>query len=215
MTVTEILENAAVLLGDANKIFFVDDVLLPFVKEAHLEIQNDLIANGFRPFEILSTVILVPANATELAIPPQDLFIVQKIEEAAVGSQNFVQLVERAWEPNAPPSTVLQYWVFRQNKIQFLGATQDRNVKIYYISQNAGVISGASSSINLTNALPIYSARVAYLAAQFKGRNKEAARALLGLYGQRLVSFVTIEIKSQQGVTYRRRPYSTKRQAIT
>lgn len=215
MTVTEVLENAAVLLGDANKIFFVDDVLLPFVKEAHLEIQNDLIANGFRPFEILSATVTLPAGSTALSVPPQDLFIVQKIEEAAPGSNNFSQMIERPWEPNVSPSTTLQYWVFRQAKIQFLGATTDRDIKIYYIAGNAGAVSGAGSQINLINALPLYSARVAYLAAQFKGRNKEAAKALLGLYAQRLISYLIIEIKSQQGVTYRRRPYSTKRQSIT
>jgi len=215
MTVNEVLESVAVLLGDANKIFFVDDVLLPFVKAAHLEIQNDLIANGFRPFEVLSVVITIPANSKVIPVPPDNLFVIQKIEEAAVGSTDFVQMHERAWEPNTVPSTVLGSWVFRESKVQLIGATVDRDIKLYYIANNVGTISGAGSTINLTNALPVYAARVAYLAAQFKGRNKEAARALLGLYGQRLVSYITIEIKSQQGVTYRRRPYSTKRQAIT
>ena len=215
MTVTEVLEHASTLLGDANKIFFIDDVLLPFVKEAHLEIQNDLVANGFRPFEILSTVITLPANATEIPVPPPDLFLVQKIEEANVGSADFFPVFERSWEPNVQPSTTLQFWSFREGKVRFVGATQDRSIKLYYLKADAGTVSGAGSIINLTNALPIYSARVAYLAAQFKARNKEAAKALLGLYAQRLATYLTIEIKSQQGVTHRRKPYTTKRYAIS
>ena len=215
MLVSEVLEGASTLLGDSNKIFFTDNVLLPFVKEAHNEIQNDLILNGFRPFEIISIVINIPALATTIQTPPSDLFLVQKIEECSPGGTDFIEMMERSWEPNVKPTTILQFWSFRENRVNFLGCTQSRDIKLYYIKSNAGTVGSAASNINLTNALPVYSARVAYLAAQFKGRNKDAAKNLSNLYLNRLIVYLGIEVKSQQGVTFRRRPFTTKRWAIT
>jgi hypothetical protein len=215
MLVSEVLAGAKTLLGDSNSIFFTDDVLIPYVKEAHSEIQNDLILNGFRPFEVISIVINIPANTKEIPVPPADLFLVQKIEEANPGGTDWMEMMERSWEPNVTPSTILQFWAFRGYKVQFVGCTQSRDIKLYYLSQNAGVVGSAASNINLTNALPVYSSRVAYLAAQFKGRNKDAAKNLQQLYLNRLIVYLGIEVKSQQGVTYRRRPYTTKRWAIT
>lgn len=215
MLVSDILVGAGTLLGDSNKIFFTDAVLLPFVKEAHLEIQNDLILNGFRPFEEISTIINIPALAKTIPVPPTDLFLVQKIEEASPGGTDFIEMMERSWEPNVQPSSILQFWAFRENAVQFVGCTQARDIKLYYIKTDAGVVGSPASNINLNNALPVYSARVAYLAAQFKGRNKDAAKNLQQLYLNRLIVYLGIEVKSQQGVTFRRRPFTTKRWAIT
>lgn len=216
MTVQEVTDGAAALLGDAAKLTWTDDILLPYVKEAHQEIQNDLILNGFRPFEEISAVLTIPAGTTTLPVVSSiaDFFLPSKMEEANVGSTDFSWMIEKDWEPDIQPGTSLTYWAFRSNGVHFIGATQDRSLRLYYTRGTLGAVDAVTRILNINNAVPIYTAKTAYLAATFKGRNPKASLELKEIYGNRLATYLTIEAKNRQALVYRRRPYSTPKRNI-
>ena len=79
-----------------------------------------------------------------------------------------------------------------------------------YYSLSAGVVNDVNSVVNLNNAVSMYAALTAYLAASFKGRNEKAANRLERLWLQRRDTYLGIEALNKQGVTHRRRPILRK-----
>lgn len=210
MQISQVNQGAATLLGDPARNLWTDAVLTEYAKDAHNEIQNDLILNGMRPFETVSNPVTITAGSTSLS-SISDLFLPISMKERAVGTTDWIPMVEKEFEPAIPPTSTLGYWAFRGNAIKFIGATQDREVLVQYYTLTMGTIVDVNSNINLNNAIALYSAKVAYLAAAFKGRNEKAATRLENLYDRRLATYIGIEVLNKQGVSHRRLPYQTKR----
>ena len=210
MQIAAVNQEAASLLGDYARNIWTDASILEYVKSAHNQIQNELILNGMRPFQTLSAAL--PVAAGELAlIAPQDLFLPISLSERTPASTDWLPMTEREFEPAFQPTSSLSYWAFRNNEINFLLCTVDREVLLRYYTLSAGTINDINSVVNLNNAISMYAALTAYLAASFKGRNEKAANRLERLWYQRRDTYLGIEAINKQGVTHRRRPYTSKK----
>jgi hypothetical protein len=211
MLISEVMQEAASLLGDYARIIWTDVSIIEYVKSAHNQIQNELILNGLRPFQALSTAITVPAGATDISALPANFFLPILLEERTPGTEDWLPMHEKEFEPTLKPTSSLGIWAFRGNDIKFIGATADREVLLKYYTLSTGTIADVNSVVNLTNAVSMYSALTAYLAASFKGRNEKAADRLERLWLQRRNTYLELEALNKQGVTHRRRPYTSKK----
>jgi hypothetical protein len=210
MQIGAVNQEAASLLGDYARNIWTDTSILEYVKSAHNQIQNELILNGMRPFQTLSAALPVPQGSLAL-VAPQDLFLPISLQERTPATADWIPMTEKEFEPSLQPTSSLAYWAFRNNEIKFVGCTTDREVLLRYYTLSAGTINDINSIVNLNNAISMYAALTAYLAAAFKGRNEKAANRLERLWIQRRDVYLGIEALNKQGVTHRRRPYTTKK----
>lgn len=211
MLISDVMQEAASLLGDYARNIWTDISIIEYVKSAHNQIQNELILNGLRPFQALSAAIAVPAGDTTVSALPANFFLPILLEEREPGTDNWIPMQEKEFEPVLKPTSSLGVWAFRGNDIKFVGSTADREVLLKYYTLSAGVVNDVNSVIDLNNAVSMYAALTAYLAASFKGRNEKAADRLERLWLQRRNTYLELEALNKQGVTHRRRPYTTKK----
>jgi hypothetical protein len=211
MLISDVMQEAASLLGDYARNIWTDVSIIEYVKSAHNQIQNELILNGLRPFQALSAVIPVPADSLKIPSLPTDFFLPILLEERTPGTENWIPMTEKEFEPTLTKVSSLGVWAFRGNEVVFIGSTSDREVMIRYYTLSTGTVNDVNSVIDLNNAVSMYAALTAYLAASFKGRNEKAANRLERLWLQRRNTYLDIEAQNKQGVTHRRRPYTTKK----
>jgi hypothetical protein len=208
MIVSDAIKAAAVLMNDPNQVTWTNQVLLGVALQAYEELCNDLVANGFRLFkEITSAPLLVTAGRTTLDAPPNDLFVPISLEERNVGDAAYTSMEEKVWEPAVIPATNLKLWSFRQNVINFIGATVDKEVRMKYITNSIGTITNENSTLNITNGAGLLGAKIASLAATHLAKNPKDGIAKEVVYRSRLTTYIQIELGNQQGKPVRRLPY--------
>lgn len=203
---SEVMDEAAkVYLNDSARIRWPDTILLPYLRSAIGELQNELESNDLPPIYEISAVIPVLAGSTILNLPADFVFPVSLTERASAGT-DFKDMQEVTWEPDIPQSAELRYWSFRENIIHLLGATGNREVKIKYL-RSLSAIATENSIIEIANAKGFLAARTAGLASQFGGA--ATARATTANeraeYFKRLV--LAAIVKRLQDRPVRRRAY--------
>ena len=206
-TAGDVIDLAASLLNDVDQALFTDTKLLPFVKKAYSELGVELHNNGAPLLNEVSGVIDVPANSTDLGTDqPDDIVIPVRLRERASSDNVFQDMIEQYWEPDDEPGPNLIYWSWREEEIKFLGATQDRQVIIYYRKAPTAV-DGRSSSIGYANAINFLSPRTAALAARFIGNNPKRGDELDIDAGINLEKLISRTVKGTQSNTARRKSY--------
>ena len=198
-------EAAAVYLNDAAKSRWPYTVLLPYLRSALGELQAHLESNDLPPLHEIAATITVLANATELTLP-SDFVFPMYLEERAVGETRFEPMAEISWEPDADRESKLNNWVFREGKIQFLGATSTREVRLRYL-RSLSSVTASNSVIEIANAKQFLAARTAALASTFGGSATArggTAGAAAGEFLRLLISSLT---KRLQDRPVRRRRY--------
>lgn len=160
-------ESASIYLNDAAKIRWPYAVLLPYLRSSIGELQSELEANDLPPLYEIGAIIPVPANSTLLNLPLDFTFPVY-LGERAPGETRFSDMTELSWEPDADKNTKLNHYVFREGKIQFLGSTADREVRLRYLRSLSAIVN-ENSVIEVANAKGFLAARTAGLASQFGG----------------------------------------------
>lgn len=198
-------EAAAVYLNDSAKSRWTYTILLPYLRSALGELQAELESNDLPPIHELSAIITVNIGELELALPNDFVFPVF-LEERGVGDTRFTEMEEISWEPHADPKDKLKFWAFREGKIQFLGATSIRQIRLRYL-RSLSAITTANSVIEVPNAKQFLSARTASLASNFGGSATQRASTadMRATYFLRLV--ISSLTKRLQDRPVRRRRY--------
>lgn len=160
-------ESAAVYLNDAAKARWPYTVLLPYLKSAIGELQAELESNDLPTLHEIAAVITV-GPGTKILQTPDDFVFPMYLDERAVGESRFEQMEELSWEPDAEPEEKLKTWVFREGKIQMLGSSSTREVKLRYL-RSLNAITAANSVIEIPNAKQFLAAETAALASSFGG----------------------------------------------
>ena len=208
MVVSDAIKVAAVLMNDPNQVTWTNQILIGVAQQAYEELCNDLVANGFRLFkEITVSPLLVTALSKVFNAPPTDLFVPISLEERNVGDAMYTSMEEKTWEASAQPTTSLKLWVFRQNAVQFIGATMDKEVSMKYIANSIGTLNTENSNLNLTNGAGLLGAKIASIAATHLAKNPKDGMAKEAMYQYRLTTYIQIELGNQQGRPVRRLPY--------
>jgi hypothetical protein len=215
----DIYSEARIFLNDASGTLYTDTVILPFMKRARDELMMILAQNEAGLVQEISSPIAITAGVLSVPMPAPaagrsggfevtDILVPTKVVERAQGASNdlFLEMEEKSWEPDEIKSTTLRYWVWRGDGIQLLGATTNREVKIYYTRIIIPIIT-SFATIEPQLAKCYLSARLASMLAGFLGENLPRAKLLNDEANIWLRKLLAITTKNRQGLPARRRPY--------
>lgn len=234
LTVIQVLKRSASLMNDTARSVYTYTVQLPYLNMAFDELQEAFELNNIPVTNQTATPtpVTIPVGTTSInptagigdVTPPnypEDLVEIQGLYERLAGSNDpFVPMHQREFLPHALdniPTESLQYWIWQDQKIKFIGATTPREVKIDYIKALFQADLGQSSVIGVINARSFLYYRTAALCSQFVGNNKSRADELNG-FAQLAMDRVTgIGVKGKQAIQTRRRPFmgAYKRRSFT
>ncbi len=204
---SDVLDSARrVYLNDPNAQTYTDAKLLPHLKEAVGFLETTLEENDIQCKNSISAPYTILAGVTELISLPPDFVWPIRIEERLKGTTDlYVPLLMRAWEPQAAKTDRLQFWVWRLDRILFLGATTDREIILYYQASFPPINTVDDRTYNY--ARPYLVAKVAAFAHEFLAQNESLAKQCNDVAEANLAQVVNINTKKKQALVYRRKPY--------
>ena len=206
-TVGEVLSDVAILCNDAEKILYTDTVTLPYFKMAYRELEVELHNNGAQLLDEVSGIIQYVANTTDLgSSQPSDLVIPVRLKERGSADDSFIDMEEKYWEPTDERGQTLQVWAFREGVIQLRGATQDREVIIYYYKSFSSIVD-TESNIAYNNATNFLAPRAAALAALYKGNNPILSTRLDSMARENKDKLLSRTVRGEQALSGRRKSY--------
>ena len=203
-TADQVVQEAQGLLNDAGGVFYTFDSLLPYLNKAYRELQDYYNLHGLKTTVDVGTLMTIPAGTTVLTTPPADMLRPLALAERTPGSTDtFVEMDERSWEPDQVKTNHLLVWVWREEVINFLGATADREIRIRYVKSLADM-SGAGSFVGIQNSKLVLASRTAALGARYIGENPTRADQLDQETGLALDRLIVTAIRQNQGLPARR-----------
>jgi len=204
-TAGQVITESKALLNDLGGVFYTTEALLPYLNKAYRELQDYYNLHGLKTTVDVSAIFPIPAGLLVMNVSPADMLRPIELAERSPGSSDqFVEMDERSWEPDTPQSTHLRFWIWREEVINFLGATADREVRIRYVKSLSPFV-GESSNVGIINAKSVLAARTAALAARFIGENPTRADELDSDVGMALDRLIVTAIRQNQGLPTRRR----------
>jgi len=205
-------DEAAALLNDAAKVSFTFAVLLPFLQRAHRDLQLKLDARQSTVQKEVTAVFTITAGATDLgASQPTDLLRPIKMQEAAVGTAigSYTDMREGVWEKNIAASTQIGLWAWREELIVFPACSANRSLMLYYV-KGLTVPTLVGSALGFTRAETYLSAKTAHYAAKYILQDEKRAADLDSDAEKALKDYFDAEVRGQQGLPARRRPYGSR-----
>lgn len=219
VTVNNVVSEAQSMLNDVGQSLFTLAILLPFINKAYDELQNDLIDNGVQVLNEISATLSITAGTT--TINPQSVigtnFVepvrLQERDGASTNEDDWVDMDEQDWEPSEAQQTVLGVWVWREQQINFRGATTDRDVRVFY-HKALSVFTVGGDAVGIERAKTFLAARTAALAAGLIGENWSRAEALQADADKHKEILLSIYAKKRQNIPKRRRALRRPRRRI-
>lgn len=211
-TVTTCLDHSRLYLNDIAKSLYTDAVLLPSFRIAYQEMEDEFELNGVPRLAVVDTDQTITAvSGLEYTLPSDFLFPITLFEKG-VGEDNdhFVQMNEVRWLPNRTQDTILVDWQWANNKINFVGASINRVVRLRY-KKTLGTISLGSDSIQVPNSWNFLAARTAELAARFLGKDRERADYAKIQGDKYFETMLSSHVNRMQSVPVRQRSFSRSR----
>lgn len=209
MLASEIMDEAAALMNDSQKFTWGYTELLPYLQRAHATMELHFFLNGVRELKEISTFIAIPAGSKTIP-PPTDFVQPISIEERAFGStDSYTRITEAEWGEDLDSDNV-QFWVFREGELNINPPRGDREVRLRY-RRSLITITSENSNISVMLSKPYLSAKTAANASAFGASNAERAAILNAEANDCLTMLINSEIRNQQGIKFRRRPYGSRR----
>lgn len=220
LTAANVMDKSASLMNDTAKTVYTYTAQLPYLNmalnelEEHFQIANMPVTNAE------SVPIVVPVGTTEITafdgtgagpVPnyPQDLVEIEGLSERLSGTTDaFIPLVKRNFLPHSEVQTEsLLFWSWEGQKIKFIGATTEREVKLNYIRTLFPEVTDPATVLGVMNARSFLHYRTAALCTQFIGENASRAEELNNLAVLAIDRVTGIGVKSRQIIATRRRPF--------
>ncbi len=208
---SDILDEARdVYLNDPLEKLYTDQVLLPLLKKAYRDLQQQLIDNGVSVSREKSSALTLAANTLTISSAsspalPTDLLYPIKLDEKFSGEADtaYVPMREESWEPDATQSDRLVYWTWRENEIKLVGSTGTVLVRIKYW-KSLSAIADANSTIPILDSEGFLAARTAALAAFTIGNSDSKASAISQEADSLLETLLSTAVKGRQDMPIRR-----------
>jgi len=211
-TAGDVMDTAASLLNDTARTLFSYTVQLPYLKMAQQTLEQSLIRNEI-PLSLISEyTATVSAGDVSLSLPTS-FFLPVSLMESAVGAsaEDFSTMKEVAnvKDLRIEQDSTLVYWDYRHNCINFVGATADRTVRLYYWRTLAEITSSGSNE-PVKGANNYLSFKTAALVARYIMASGERADYLEAESMGSLDLLLDILTKNTQGVRVRRLPFRAR-----
>lgn len=217
LTAGNIMDNAAALINDPNKVTYTYAKQLPYFKMAYQKAQNRLGLLGHQAVSVISTVGTVIAGQNRITnidgLPSPEILIepVYVFERTPGATDNDWYIMDSVlWEDLREPRQNLETWAWRQGYVSFTPATVNREVKLFY----RGVL---STIINETSTIdfPIFKDflenATAGLIAEFVMKDRSRAAVLSALASDAMEIAVMHSTKIMQKHPAKRRSYFFRR----
>lgn len=206
------LDSARTYLNDTGAQIWTNTVLLPYLKEAHKDLLLVLWLNGIPVIREKSASINVTAGALTLTLPSDFIEPIWLKERAQGSSDDWIPMAERDFEPDIRQDTTLKYWAYREEAINFVGATTNRSVLLQYWKSIADIVD-ATSPLGFIFAELFIGPQTAAYAANSVGNTTLAGELAytngvnVGVAGARLDMIIRANVKGMQNLPARRVPY--------
>lgn len=212
---SNVMDRSRAVLNDINTRLFDNDVLLPYLKIANDDLSDELVdISGTLQKEVTSDIAL-SANTTTLSLPDDMIVPIECFEKNIGQSDSYYKLItQKSFTPNDVAGQDLKYWDWREQSIRFIGATQNKLVRVrYYRLITAITVEG--SVIELTHALNYLAYHTAALAAEHIAENTQKAATLEAVAIRKLNKLLNKEVKQNQSTPVRRKGFRLKRRRIS
>lgn len=210
ITVASVFDEArGTFLNDAAAATYTNTVMLPHLKTAYEHLRNELALNDIPTLEARTAAQTIAALGTVLTSVPTDLLLPIHIEERTPSStEQYIPMSQRTWPPNIAQQANLCYWDWRQEAVEFLGATTAREIRMYYLTDlNPTALTTSSTGVLAANSRSYLAARVASLVAMFIQQNSDLAQACNMVADSQLSKVIRIAVKERQGLPTRHKPF--------
>lgn len=212
-----VMNAAASLLNDTARTIYTYTAQVPYLNMALRELQEYFELYSIPSTQQVSAVINILANQTQIVyngvgVPtlPNDMIEPQQLWEREKGVDPYIPMTKRDYLPHnleGVKTGQFIYFVWQDQKIKFLPANRDNDIKIDYIRDLFAPVIDQNSFINIINAQTFLEYRTAGLMAEFIERNKSSADSL-NAYSVLAIDRATgISIKGKQTIATRRRPF--------
>lgn len=208
-TFATVLTEARGLLNDPSGAVYPDTPMLGLGNKVYRELQTKLAANGVPVAHEVATSITVSVGTAKLidgAGLPTDFLYPRELKERLSGSSElFIPMDSVDFiDPNLDAEEDLRVWSFREEEIQFVGATTIRQVWMRY-TKSLGTVTATSSPILIIDAVTWLAQRLAAVAALVIGHNPTRAGALSDDLVQIWDDLRIVKLKPRQLQPVRRR----------
>src|SRR5690348_7815083 len=213
-TVANILTEARALLNDTGSAIFTDTALLPLIKKAYQELQDELVLNGVGDIKESDDTVLLSNGATKTIDPSvtfPDLILPVAMWEKPSNANpdtDYVAMVEYRFGPDIDQEEKMRFWYWEDGKIQLPRCTTNNIIlKVKYL-KFLTVIVDVNTIIPIINCQTYLAARTAAIAAYSIGGNPDRAEIYNGDAQKRLGVIIQTLVKRQQGQPTRRQPFN-------
>ncbi len=201
-----VMDREAALVNDPNKSLYTYTKQLPFLQQASDDLSDELAAHSIPTLREVSAAKTITALATDMiSTLPADVLTPTKLFEREPGQDesDWIEMVKVSILPQRDMGVALVHWVWREDMINFVGATTAVEVKLYY-TRIFTTISGENSIIDMDRALSFLAARSAEHMSYLSGADKDRARVLGGMAARALHAIVAREIRGMLPVRRKR-----------
>lgn len=226
------MDSVASLMNDTAKTSYSYTAQIPYLNMALAELQEHFQLNNIPVTNETSAGITLLSGVTEIGpfdgfgsgvtpTYPQDLIEIQNMFERLAGTTNpYIRIGKRDFLPHSIddlPTESLQYWSWEGQRIKFIGATTDREIKLDYIRTIFPKVTNQAAVLGVANCETYLFYKTAALCAHFIGENKTRSDELNALAIDALDRVTGIGTKARQAINTRRRPFMAayKRRSFT
>mgnify|MGYP001558319114 CR=1 FL=1 len=210
-----VLDEARFLLNDVSAKLYTNTVLLPALRKAYRELQQNLRDNSISTSREASAALTVLASSVPFSLTfssspaiPADLLYPIKLDEKFQnqGDESYVSLKEKDWSPDITPSDRLQFWAWNEDQLKFVGVINTVILRIKYWKGLAAIVD-STTDIPILDCETFLAARTAALAAYSIGGKLDKASILQSDASEALELLIGTSVKNRQGLPVRRRPF--------
>lgn len=213
-TVSNIFSEARALLNDLGASIFTDTALLPLLKKAYQELQDELILNSSADFKEQDDTVFLSNGAVTTIDPavilPDLLYPLQIWEKSSNANPDtdYELMTEFRFGPDVVQEQKMRYWYWADEKIQIPGClTNGIVLKVKYLKLLPALVD-VNSSIPIINCQTFLASRLAAIAAFSIGGNPDRAEVHNADANLRLTKIIQTLVKRQQNLPGRRQPFN-------
>lgn len=215
--VIDVFDTARFCLNDVGVSYYSNDVLLPALKIAYEDLRLECQDANIPFTNKTSAVITVPATVTAIgasdvanspALPVDLVEIIEMYERTAGTTNDFTRMDPVRFLPKTEVQTAyLRVFTWQKQVVRLIGANGDIDVKIDYVANTLDRVVNENTQILINNCINALSFRTAGLCARYMMENTTRADELDAEASRCLGLMTNIDIKNQQSMPVRRRPF--------
>lgn len=209
---SDVMDGARVFLNDVAASLYTNTAITPHIIAANEELESELLTYGVEVQRKVSAAIVVGIGVLVLPLPTDFLLPVNLYERSSGGSDPYVKMDEKIWNPaDYIQTNTLNYWAFYNNAVNLPGSTAARDVLLEYERQLA-VVSGPNSPEDFVLSKRFLCAKAAELCARYVGMNTAFADSIASRETEPSRNrLITILVRNMQGNPVRRQKFTTRR----